>query len=139
MQVRLVDVVIFRADVKFVSLFFWKVHASHACVLLVLTLNHLIAGEQVEANFRVAQFVEIPETHFTIVRDRNDVVGVLRAYNRQRVNWEVMAISCQIAFLYRSGLLRDIPLDDVARQSCPDHDIGLERVKYSLAHFVLTT
>ena len=48
--------------------------------------------EQVKMNFWVAQLAEMPEAHFAVVGDGDDVVGILGADDGQGEDGVVMAV-----------------------------------------------
>lgn len=113
MKIGLIHVIILGSNVKLVRLIFWKLHHVDGCVNLPLVSCSLLV-EQEEADLRVAKLAEVPKAHLSVDGDGNDIMGILRTYDCQRMDWLVVAIFGQRASLDWCLLFFDVPLHDIS-------------------------
>jgi len=71
MKITLINVIIFRSNIKFIGFFFRKLHCIHSNYLLFIILSILIVlcllVKHIKIDFWVIKFSEMPLTNFAII------------------------------------------------------------------------
>jgi hypothetical protein len=116
-HLALINIVIFRATVELVGVFFREVARVDAnlCLFVLMCsclLLHILL-EHTEVNLGIVQFFRGPLANLGIVTDRDDVVGILGTNHVQTVNRIVVSIFSENTVEYRCSFGTHIPLDDV--------------------------
>ena len=137
MKTSLIDIVIFRSNIKLVSFILREIHAMGINVWYFR--SSLSSLSQVEVHLGIIEVSKAPETQFSIIGNTYDVMSICWSYNLERINRVVVTIFGQTTLLNRLSLCSYIPLQKISWVGSTNYNIRLERIKNSLCNLILTS
>jgi hypothetical protein len=136
MQIALINIVIFRSNIEFVSLIFREIHAMSIDILNFSSSLWLVQLE-IKVHLWLIKHTKAPKAELAIIRNTNNIMGICRTYNCQWIYWMIMSIFGQTRFLNRLSFGSNIPLKNISWVSCSNHNVWLKWIEYCFCDFIL--